>query len=282
MKIKKLTETQTVLTNWNVLKSRFTNQELLEIKNKLPQMTFPLESIENWNNLNELWMYEELYSGFEQLFQKACQLNELEKNAANTIFGKFKTIEDKREEVYSKIENERNICCKNYMDAISTRIQISTSILLLMEQIETELANELILLRSNTKAVKELFKLDPQKRITREENRKSIRIFQQKLCKMKAEWEARQIISQVVFLINERCSNTLFVYNKFNGSYVFYSDEDSLSINVDNVVSIHKNWNKVYETKAASLDFYEFASHLPDKYWKAKNRELLMNQVLED
>lgn len=282
MKIKKLTETQTVLTNWNVLKSRVTNQELLEIKNKLPQMTFPLESIDNWNNLNELWMYEELYSGFEQLFQKACQFNELEKNAANTIFGKFKTIEDKREEVYSKIENERNICCKNYMDAISTRIQISTSILLLMEQIETELANELILLRSNTKAVKELFKLDPQKRITREENRKSIRIFQQKLCKMKAEWEARQIILQVVFLINERCSNTLFVYNKFDGSYVFYSDEDSLSINVDNVVSIHKNWNKVYETKAASLDFYEFASHLPDKYWKAKNRELLMNQVLED
>jgi len=160
MKIKKLTETQTVLTNWNVLKSRFTNQELLEIKNKLPQITFPLESIENWNNLNELWMYEELYSGFEQLFQKACQLNELEKNAANTIFGKFKTIEDKREEVYSKIENERNICCKNYMDAISTRIQISTSILLLMEQIETELANELILLRSNTKAVKELFNPD--------------------------------------------------------------------------------------------------------------------------
>lgn len=282
MKIKESTETQAILTNWNGIKWELTNQELLAINNKLPQMVYPLESKDNWDILNELWMCEIAYAGFEKVIYEAYKMNEMEKNAVNTIFSKFKTIEDKRDEVYMEIEREMNSHRKNYTDAISKRTQISASILLLMEQIETEIVNELILLRSNTKAVKELFKLDPQKKIIRDENRKSIKLFQQKLCKMKAEYEARQVTMQVAFLINDRCSNMLLVYNKWTERYEYYSEEDSLRLSVDNVVSIHKDWNDLYKTEANSFDFAEFVTHLPDKYWKAKNRELLMDQVLAD
>jgi hypothetical protein len=282
MKIKESTETQAILTDWNGIKSKLTNQELLVINNKLPQIAYPLESRDNWNILNELWMCEIAYAGFEKVIYEAYKMNELEKNAAITIFRKFKTIEDKRDEVYMEIEREMNSHRKNYMDAICKRTQISASILLLIEHVETEIVKELILLRSNTKAVKELFKLDPQKKIIRGENRNSIKLFQQKLCKMKAEYEARQVTMQLAFLINERCSNILLVYKQWNERYEYYSEEDNLRISVDDVVSINKDWNNLYKTEVNSFDFAEFVTHLPDKYWKAKNREYLMDQVLAD